>query len=78
MEWKNNIPKGTMKIRSLNDCLHAKYPGKGEYIYCAKGHKLGNGKVLKSRVDKGVKLIFKCCQLCTYFENMDDLTSPVK
>ena len=62
----------------LEDCLHAKYPGTGEYLYCAKGHKLGNGKILKSRVDKGDKLIFKCCQLCVDYESMDDLTIATK
>ena len=61
---------------SLEDCLFAKYPGDGEYIYCAKGHKLGNGKILKSRVDE--KLIFKCCQLCKDYESMDDLTIVTK
>ena len=65
-----------MEIRSLYDCLLAKYPGNGEFIYCAKGHKLGNGKILKSRVEE--KLIFKVCMLCPDFEDMDDLTTATK
>ncbi len=67
-----------LKLRSLEDCLFAKYPGSGEFIYCAAGHKLGSGKILKSRVDKGDKLIFKVCMLCPDFNDMDDLTIATK
>lgn len=67
-----------MKVRSLYDCLQAKYPSKGEYIYCAKGHKLGQGNISKSRIDQEDKLIFKVCQLCRDFSPMDGLTSVEK
>ena len=67
-----------MKKRSLYDCSHAKYPVPlNEYIMCSKGHKLGSGKVHKRQVDREYTLIFKICQLCTDFDDMD-LTNEEK
>lgn len=61
-------------IRTLYDCLHAKYPSNGLYITCSKGHKLGNGNIHKDKVLKGDKLICRACSLCTDFSDMNDLT----
>ena len=61
-----------MKVRSLYDCYHAKYPASpDEYVRCAKGHKLGNGNIHKRQVDRGDTLIFKICALCKDFDDMD-------
>ena len=58
-------------MRSLLDCLNARWPIKGEYIKCSKGHKLGNGKVHIRQVDRGDKLICKICQKCTDYTPFD-------
>jgi len=64
-----------MKIRSLYDCLHARYPvPPDEYIRCVKGHKLGQGNIHKRQADREDKLIFKVCMLCSDFCDMNDLT----
>jgi len=59
-----------MKI-SLYDCLNARYPKEGEYIYCLKGHKLGNGKIHIRQM--GRKLVFKVCQECKDFNDMREV-----
>ena len=57
--------------------MNARYPvPPNEYITCRKGHKLGN--IHKRQVDREDKLNYKICQLCTDFEDMNDLTSLKK
>ena len=62
-----------MKIRSLYDCLNARYPVSGECLTCSKGHKLGQGKVNKGRMDDNEDgLVFKVCQTCLDFLTMNE------
>ena len=58
--------------RALYDCLNAKWPRDNEYIYCSKGHTLGTGAVHTRQVDREDKLIFKVCQDCPDFIDMND------
>ena len=58
------------KPTSLMDCLNAKYPSSSEYIYCSKGHKLGDGRIHKRSLDK--PLICRACQGCKDFVSMND------
>jgi len=58
---------------SIFDCLNAKWPNDSlpPYIYCSKGHKLGNGKIHTRKVDRGDKLICRICQTCRDFDGFD-------
>lgn len=58
-------------MRTLYDCLEAQWPINGEYIYCRKGHKLGDGRIHIRRVDRGDKLICRACQVCKDFLPFD-------
>ena len=55
-------------IRTLYDCSHARYPAEGQYITCDKEHKLGVGWVNKESANRGDRLVFKICQLCTDYD----------
>ena len=68
-----------MKIRSLYDCLNARYPISGDYITCLKGHKLGQGKVHKERIDDNEDgLVFKVCQGCLDFLTTDEDSGKIE
>ena len=56
---------------SILDCINAKWPANGGYIYCSKGHKLGSGKIHTRQVDRGDKLLCRICQICKDFEGFD-------
>ncbi len=62
-----------MKAHRIEDCLNAKYPNgvTEQDVHCIKGHKLGEGRVKASSV--WVNPAFKICQLCTDFEDMNDV-----
>ena len=58
-------------MRTLYDCLLAKYPdGIHTHIYCEAGHKLGSGHIRKEDVDKGKPLVCRICQTCKDFKDM--------
>ena len=59
-------------MRSLYQCLEARYPVDNEYIYCGKGHKLGNRNVHVRQVIRGDKLVYKVCQECKDFNDMGE------
>ena len=59
------------KPYSLYDCLWAKSPyGEHTHIYCAKGHKLGDGHIVES-TDRDKPLVCRTCQSCKDFEPFD-------
>ena len=67
--------------RTLYECANACV--KGESIFCAKGYPLnpkpgnpGNGHVDVSRLARGKRLAFKCCQDCLDFDCMGPPVPP--
>jgi len=65
--------------RSLYQCSHARFPIKGDRIYCDKGHSLSrisrkDGTISVVRLARGEPLELTVCQLCRDF---DELGPPV-
>ena len=65
--------------RSLYQCFNARFPIKGDRIYCDKGHSLlrisrKDGTISVVRLARGEPLELTVCQLCRDF---DELGPPV-
>jgi hypothetical protein len=66
------MPK-KIEPRSLEDCLNARWPVKGGWIYCREGHKFGStGQVKIQRVFTG-KYHCSICQYCHDFIDMREV-----
>lgn len=60
-------------MRTLYDCMEARYPTEGTRIYCRKGHPLPQAATTTG-FQRMAKFECKVCQECDDFNDADEVT----